>query len=176
LLLLPLACARLALRLALLLRVRPRPASSASAFASSASRSAELEDISTDRPPEHEARSAATSCAPALAQATRLRPQAGGRQAAGLARRPARRAPRSPRDRAPSGAPTGSAPPALREKTPPARRRLYYYNYYYYHLLGNFRLPRTSASSRASLHQEVPCDQEPVSDPERQVISRTALS
>ena len=62
---LSLACARLALRLAQLLCVRPRPAFSASAFASSASRSAKLEDISTDRRPEHEARSAATSCAPA---------------------------------------------------------------------------------------------------------------
>ena len=53
---LSLACARLALRLAQLLCVRPRPAFSASPFASSASRSAKLEDISTDRRPEHEAR------------------------------------------------------------------------------------------------------------------------
>jgi len=114
LLLLSLACARLALRLAQLLCVRPRPASSASAFASSASRSAKLEDISTDRPPEHEARSAATSCAPALAQVTRLRPQAGGRQAAGLAQ--ARPKARAPRGRAPTGAPTGLALYALRER------------------------------------------------------------
>ena len=53
---LSLAAARLALRLAQLLCVRPRPAFSASPFASSASRSAQLEDISRDRRPEHEAR------------------------------------------------------------------------------------------------------------------------
>ena len=61
-----LACARLALRLAQLLCVRPRPVFPASLFASSASRSAKLEDISTDRRPEHEARERGNFSAPRL--------------------------------------------------------------------------------------------------------------
>ena len=61
-----LACARLALRLAQLLCVRLRTAFSASPFASSASRSGKLEDISTEQPPEHEARKRCNFSAPWL--------------------------------------------------------------------------------------------------------------
>ena len=117
------ACARLALRLALLLCVRPRSAFPASPFASSASRSAKLEDISTDRRPEHEARERGNFSAPRLwLKCWVLFPVAATEE--GDAPRP-----RRPREATPSATPRPppdknfEAPPASMEKNGRARTR-----------------------------------------------------
>ena len=105
-------------------------------------------------------------------------PQAGGRQAAGLAQ--ARPKACAPRGRAPTDVRQAwRSTRCEKENTGPRRTRLRFSDFRppappAYSC--NFRRLPVSAFSRVSVFTEIFCHQEPVSDHERQVISRTALS